>query len=729
MAEPAQGSRRRRVGGLLNAYYRIEGAEKQDQPEATQTSDLDRQGFDAKRYFDGMVASGQLGDLVKHARSLDDEVQDLDGDMQKLVYENYSKFIRATDVIKQMKFTIEGLQPDFGRLDGHLGRIDSAQARAEDGVAQRSGQIEVLLTQQQNCRKLQVLFGLPATLRSCLDRGAYGRAVEAAGRHGKYSSVGVRAGRPLAADGFLRWDPAGTPLVRLALSGSHEGAREASAAQRQCPPVPRCRRLLHAEGPPPRGQLGQMEPGESPLAYYLRTQAKEEVKQVAAEVTAAEAGRKDAFWKAAAGEGARVVFQRPGVHVAPAEGRGSGLFAREAVRGGDVVLQETALTAVPVQPEDAAEPILATVRLAAALLGRGLEPQARALAPRPGREFDVHPARRTREAELRGGLGLLRARCPASRAVDDEAALRLLLAVSLNSHTLALPGGQVHLGLFTEVGCMVNHSCRPNMVCRGVAKSGGEGGYDELRLVLQAVRDVEPGEELTVSYLTELYLQLPERDERLLRQHGFKAERLPTDVGLEALVAANNSKENIQRVLAANERADDAWERARELAAADADAEPEAGRERERQSLLAAQHYASLLNVNLLAETHAWRYNACQRLAQLLTRPNAPKSCAQAIPLWESAMRSGSLVWPSDLWPDHRRLLRGLQRAAAGAGDVERATELAARPTAAARRSCASTKACPRSTRCWRRWSCRWAGSAARWKTACGLPTSPSTRP
>ena len=35
--------------------------------------------------------------------------------------------------------------------------------------------------------------------------------------------------------------------------------------------------------------------------------------------------------------------------------------------------------------------------------------------------------------------------------------------------------------------------------------------------------------------------------------------------------------------------------------------------------------------INLLAETHAWRYNACQRLAQLLTRPGAPKSCAQAV--------------------------------------------------------------------------------------------------
>lgn len=166
---------------MLGAYYRIAGDERGREVAAATAADtdLDRQGFDAKRYFDGMVSSGQLDDLVHRSHSLDHEVKDLDANMQTLVYENYSKFIRATDVIRMMKGSIDGLAPDIRSLESHLGRITEHQQRVEDGVAGRAGQIETLLTRQRVCKKLKVLFDLPQTLQRCLDRGAYGKAVEA----------------------------------------------------------------------------------------------------------------------------------------------------------------------------------------------------------------------------------------------------------------------------------------------------------------------------------------------------------------------------------------------------------------------------------------------------------------------------------------------------------------------------------------------------------------------
>mmetsp|Transcript_63323 Transcript_63323/g.205561 ORF Transcript_63323/g.205561 Transcript_63323/m.205561 type:complete len:152 (+) Transcript_63323:851-1306(+) len=96
-----------------------------------------------------------------------------------------------------------------------------------------------------------------------------------------------------------------------------------------------------------------------------------------------------------------------------------------------------------------------------------------------------------------------------------------------------------------------------------------------------------------------------------------------------------------------------------------------------KHRVIAAARYADVLNANLLAETHSWRYNATWRLASLLTQDDEPKSCAQALILWESAVRSGRRVWPSDLWPEHRRLLKGAQRAAKGAGEEVKAAEFA----------------------------------------------------
>lgn len=169
---------RRRVAALLNTHYRIEHDHKQ-LSETPVTSDLDRQSFDAQRYFDSMVASGQLQELMKTKTDLESQVSSLDGGMQRLVFENYNKFIRATDIIKQMKFTIEGLDPDLKCLEGHIGKLDVNQHVAEDGVCGRARQIESLLKQQRVCKKLQVLFGLPTTLKRCLDSGNFGQAVQA----------------------------------------------------------------------------------------------------------------------------------------------------------------------------------------------------------------------------------------------------------------------------------------------------------------------------------------------------------------------------------------------------------------------------------------------------------------------------------------------------------------------------------------------------------------------
>ena len=40
-------------------------------------------------------------------------MQTLDGEMQKLVYDNYNKFITATETIKEMKNDVYGMDPDM----------------------------------------------------------------------------------------------------------------------------------------------------------------------------------------------------------------------------------------------------------------------------------------------------------------------------------------------------------------------------------------------------------------------------------------------------------------------------------------------------------------------------------------------------------------------------------------------------------------------------------------
>lgn len=421
-----------------------------------------------------------------------------------------------------------------------------------------------------------------------------------------------------------------------------------------------------------------MLPGESPLAFFLRTKATDTTKEVAKEVETVEASKKDAYWERDKAS-SRVDTLLDGVSVAPIEGKGRGLVTRDAIAVGTVVLRERAVAAVRSDVKDVDMPIRSAVRLAIALLVAGREADTRTLTPRMGREFAEHPVGRARAEELAQGRAMLQKACTkATAAMDDEALERLLLVNTLNTNTVRLPDGSAHEGLFAEVGAMVNHCCAPNLLFHGVGIAGEDKGHDQLQLVAQAVRNIEAGEELTISYLGDLYLPFAERDERLQDLYAFAGSRLPTDPGLEALSASALAKDKsdrdhgLQRVVAANTAAHDAWERAAELRAAGAE---HAGDMRKQQATAAA-HYAALLNTNLLAETHAWRYNATWRLASLLMADAPPKkACIQALMLWESAMRSGLRVWPSEHWPEHRMLLRAAQQAASGASDEAKSEE------------------------------------------------------
>lgn len=54
--------------------------------------------------------------LVAKEKSLSQQVKTLDSDMQTLVYENYNKFISATDTIRQMKSKVDDMEEEMGKL-------------------------------------------------------------------------------------------------------------------------------------------------------------------------------------------------------------------------------------------------------------------------------------------------------------------------------------------------------------------------------------------------------------------------------------------------------------------------------------------------------------------------------------------------------------------------------------------------------------------------------------
>lgn len=52
----------------------------------------------------------------------------LDSDMQMLVYENYNKFISATDTIRKMAQNVEGMETEMSDLGSSMDQISSSSA-------------------------------------------------------------------------------------------------------------------------------------------------------------------------------------------------------------------------------------------------------------------------------------------------------------------------------------------------------------------------------------------------------------------------------------------------------------------------------------------------------------------------------------------------------------------------------------------------------------------------
>ena len=54
--------------------------------------------------------------------------------MQTLVYENYNKFIAATDTIKKMRVDFRGMEAEMDRLAEKMSTITTSSARVSDAL-------------------------------------------------------------------------------------------------------------------------------------------------------------------------------------------------------------------------------------------------------------------------------------------------------------------------------------------------------------------------------------------------------------------------------------------------------------------------------------------------------------------------------------------------------------------------------------------------------------------
>ena len=84
---------------------------------------MDSPAFNAERHITQILKTCQLEKLMVEHRNMAREIKNLDSDMQQLVYENYNKFISATDTIRAMKSNVDGMGTEMDKLSNIIGEL------------------------------------------------------------------------------------------------------------------------------------------------------------------------------------------------------------------------------------------------------------------------------------------------------------------------------------------------------------------------------------------------------------------------------------------------------------------------------------------------------------------------------------------------------------------------------------------------------------------------------
>ncbi|KAI8321073.1 hypothetical protein GQ54DRAFT_251753, partial [Martensiomyces pterosporus] len=135
--------------------------------------DIDTAAFDSKKYLKKLLLEKGVPGLLAADNELVSEIRQIDGDMKTMVYENYSKFISATETIRKMKDDADFMDAEMEKLTKRVNGISSRTNDVNAKFAERRETIQRLSNEHRLMKKLQFLFDLPDQLNKYISMGRF----------------------------------------------------------------------------------------------------------------------------------------------------------------------------------------------------------------------------------------------------------------------------------------------------------------------------------------------------------------------------------------------------------------------------------------------------------------------------------------------------------------------------------------------------------------------------
>ncbi|XP_031350915.1 vacuolar protein sorting-associated protein 51 homolog [Photinus pyralis] len=138
--------------------------------------DINGQHFEPNLYLEKLFKESTLKQVMDQENEIIKDTQTLHSDMQTLVYENYNKFITATDTVRKMKTDFKKMETEMDLLAQNMESITSFSQQISSTLQDTREQISKLSGIHSLLKRLQFLFKLPSTLKLRMEEKNYNQA-------------------------------------------------------------------------------------------------------------------------------------------------------------------------------------------------------------------------------------------------------------------------------------------------------------------------------------------------------------------------------------------------------------------------------------------------------------------------------------------------------------------------------------------------------------------------
>ena len=150
--------------------------------------DINNANFDPELFVNRLISEASLGQLMAQEGEIVRQIQGLDSDMQTLVYENYNKFIAATETIRKMRVDFRSMEEEMDQLASSMTSITSFSSNISDKLRVRRQEVARLSSTNTTLQKLQFVLELPQRLKVLQTAKVFEKSILKSGEHRGWSA-------------------------------------------------------------------------------------------------------------------------------------------------------------------------------------------------------------------------------------------------------------------------------------------------------------------------------------------------------------------------------------------------------------------------------------------------------------------------------------------------------------------------------------------------------------